>query len=581
MSGLPDPGMLTAAVLIAAGLLAMLRLAVRRRWALLAMQVPLGALLALALLWQPAPAPGQLIVLTQGAGATQIAALRARSPGAHWRRLPGAAAESGVTLSVDLSAALRETAADRVRIVGHGLERRDLALLASRQTRFDPAPWSATAIVALAEQGALTAGQRWRVRGRLQAPYDGLALHLVDPSGRSIARAAPEATGEFELQATSPLAASLDYAIELREGEQVLQRLPYPVQTQAAPSARGLLLAAAPSPETKFLRRWAIDAGLRLDARIGLRPGLALNSGETRPSAAGLADLDLLIVDSRSWRSLGAAQLEIAEAVRHGLGLLLRLETVDDPITLSELRALGLDLAPRGPAPTRVEAASADPPLVPGTALQALPLQVAASAPTVVELNAGLGHAGWTTLGSGRIGASWLLDSYQYVQQGQHAVHASHWSMLWQTLARSRPAAPRWRPAGRAMAGQRIALCGGAGRPSLRDEGGRVLRSVIDPDTGCLGFWPAQPGRWQVIPSEGDGTAHWIDVLPDDAAQTLRIAERRDASRAHAEAFVFRADEQDRPLDPRLLRAALLAAWLLCAGLAWWAERRILLRRAG
>ncbi len=586
MSGLPDPRLLILGLLAAAALLAMLRLARHRRWLLLALQLPLAGLLALTLLWQPAAPPRPLILLTAGSSDAQIDALRGEYATAHWRRLPGAPAVPDAPLSVDVASALRETSPSQIVLLGDGLDREQLATLGALPTRFLPLPWDAPAISALSTPPAPAPGQRWRIDGEVQAARSGLSLHLLDPGGRDIDQSLIDKQGRFALRASSPLAGRLDYAIELREGEQVLQRLPYRLQTQDAPSGRGLLWAAAPSAELKFLRRWALDAGIALDARIGLRPGLAVGQGNDLLRDAALAELDVLIIDQRSWSALGARRAAIIKALRGGLGVLLRLEQADDPATLSALRDLGLGLLIDGEesGPLSLETPALR--LAPGTALHALPLRVEASAAGQLADQDALGQAAWVAVGRGRLGASWLLDSYQYAQQGQAEVHASHWAALWQAVARPRPPSPRWQAVGDTIAGQRLELCGKGEPPILRDAEGRSLSGLRTAAHPCVAYWPAHPGRWEVSDPSAEATRQWIDVLPAQPSTSLQRAERRRASTAHANAFPL-ADSGQSPSamallqanDGRPLKALLLGAWLLLAGLIGWLERRILLSR--
>lgn len=582
MSGLPDPSPLLIALLALAAGLAMLRLARHRRWLLAALQLPLAALLGVALLWQPAERPGLLVLLTEGSSAAQIATQRAVGESASWRRLPGAPAEQDVPLSVDLAAALRETGAGRVVILGHGLNRAELAVLGDRPARFAPPARQGPAIVALSTPPQFTPGQRWRIEGRVEGIQGGHTLHLIDPAGREIDRSLPAADGGFRLQGSSPLVGDLDYAVALREGEQVIQRLPYRLRPRAAGGSRGLLWAAAPSPEIKFLRRWALDAGLELDARIGLRPGLAVRRGNDMLSATALAELDLLIIDARSWNALGNSRAAVIEALRGGLGVLLRLEQASDAGGLAELGELGLVLAPTADelSPTAVASSAAR--LVPGTTLHALPLQATARHLARLDGREDLGQAAWTALGQGRIGASWLLDSYQLVQQGQAEVHASHWAALWQALARPRPAKAGWQLAGEAIAGRRLMLCGDGALPRLRDASGRTLSTARTPGSPCVSFWPPAPGRWQVQVDPEPEAAGWIDVLPEQAASPLQHEARRLATLAHAERHPFAAASATDPaglseLTPPQIQALLLLGWLLLAGLVGWLERRILL----
>ena len=115
------------------------------------------------------------------------------------------------------------------------------------------------------------------------------------------------------------------FAVRVRDrNHAVTETADVPVWVAADPAPRVLLLAGAPGAEVKQLRRWALDAGVDLQASVGAGAGLEL--GETRPhlDPAALGKLDLVIVDERSWLTLGAGErAALIAATREGMGLLL------------------------------------------------------------------------------------------------------------------------------------------------------------------------------------------------------------------------------------------------------------------
>ncbi|GAE52837.1 hypothetical protein XPU_4369, partial [Xanthomonas arboricola pv. pruni str. MAFF 311562] len=97
-----------------------------------------------------------------------------------------------------------------------------------------------------------------------------------------------------------------------------------PVLIAAVPSARVLLLAGAPQPELKYLRRWANDAGMQVRSQIAVGPGVQLGEGAAL-DAASLDVLDLLVIDQRRLVALGNAQRQgVRAAIGRGLGVLVR-----------------------------------------------------------------------------------------------------------------------------------------------------------------------------------------------------------------------------------------------------------------
>lgn len=571
MTGLPDLQPWLIAVLALATAVAAIRLALLRRWRLLVLQPLLIGLLAFALLWRPEPTPQPLGLLTPGASLEQVADLRREHPEFAWLSLPGAVSSEGVGTAIDLAAALRQQSASALLVVGYGLDAEQLARLGSTPMQFVPGPWNSAAIVELAVPASATPGQRWEVRGRIQNPDDRFELHLIDPSGASIDQTAAATDGRFSLIATAPLSGAFVYAIELRHAEGMQQRLPFEMRVSQASPMRGLLLAAAPSPELKFLRRWAEDAGLDLDSRIGVAPGLSLRKGNPQLNPAVLAELDLLLLDERSWSELSVQKAAVVEAVRGGLGLLIRLSEPPSKATLQDWQALGLKVSIEGEVPVEVELGDTGPRLRPGTHLHAWPIAI-----TDAQHFSGpaLEHSAWIALGQGRIGITELTDTYQFAQQGQADVHASLWAGLWQQLARPADVPANWQLIGRATAERRLTLCGGAGTPSLTGPKGERLIGLRDHDfPRCVAFWPRSAGRWQI--EQEDTEPQLINVFEASAFESLERAERRTATQAYAATHAWQAEPVSYS-NPQLLRALLLGTWLLLAGLVWWSERRVI-----
>ncbi|MGO4780014.1 hypothetical protein AB4084_31535, partial [Lysobacter sp. 2RAB21] len=124
--------------------------------------------------------------------------------------------------------------------------------------------------------------------------------------------------------------------------QQVIEQVDVPVAIEARPAPKLLLLAGAPGPELKYLRRWAADAGLKPHTQISVGAGLQLGDAPLSLNAATLAGFDLLVLDERAWESLGETQRNaVIAAARGGLGVLLRVGGPLSPRTRAQLRELG------------------------------------------------------------------------------------------------------------------------------------------------------------------------------------------------------------------------------------------------
>ncbi|MBD8525364.1 hypothetical protein [Pseudomarimonas arenosa] len=572
MSGVPDPTLAVLLTLAAAALVAMARLGKQRRWALLCAQPILLAGLAGVVLWQPSNTPLPFGLITKGATAEHVVALQSRFPELEWLALPDALPWPNAQPVPDLGAALRKQPAALV-LAGDGLSSDQLALLAGLPLQFEPVNPTAPGIVKLSAPRTVSVGQRWTVRGRVQPTRSGLNLHLVDPAGNDLDQTAVDEAGEFQLVGSTPLASPLRYTVELRDEERMVQSLPLPLQAHIPSQMRMLLIAATPSPELKFLRRWATDAGIQLDAQIGVAPSLALRRGQPALSPASLAELDLVLIDDRSWQQVGQQRELIVEAVRNGLGLLLRVTEPASPARLQTWQQLGLSIESTGEAPIEVQPLFLVPRLASGTALHAWPLRAVDAHP--LRDDAALGHSTWNALGRGRVGLTWLNDTFQYVQQAHPEVHASHWAALLHELARSASSEPRWRALTTPLVKQRATLCGGDRPPTLIGPDGERIETLRDANTGCVGFWPSRPGLWQIESSAGQPEPQWIDVFESEQLAPLLAAQRREATEAYAKAAPWNGDYTPG-ISTDLQHTLLLAAWAALAMLVWLWERRLI-----
>ncbi|WP_223121568.1 hypothetical protein, partial [Pseudomonas viridiflava] len=87
-------------------------------------------------------------------------------------------------------------------------------------------------------------------------------VELLDPAGQVVDTAVANATGQVHLRGLARAAGQVLFALRLRDAAGAERsRVQVPVLITAVPSARVLLLAGAPQPDLKYLRRWASDAG--------------------------------------------------------------------------------------------------------------------------------------------------------------------------------------------------------------------------------------------------------------------------------------------------------------------------------
>lgn len=350
----------------------------------------------------------------------------------------------------------------------------------------------------------------------------------------------------------------------------------------------------------KYLRRWAADAGIRVQVQADTGAGVSVGDGAVTLDAASLARSDLLLLDERSLAALSAVQLTaVRQALREGLGVLVRSAGAPSASARQRLQDLGLPVqgdgsshalelpgdgdsavlaARRGPLaagtlPTGYgEEADRSSHNAPLPALEALALQ-APDSTALLQDGTGKAVGGWRAVGKGRIGLLPLTDSWRWVLAGRDDRHGELWSGVVATLARAQGSADvLWSPQPIGWAGERQALCGvqaplqafnarGEGLPLIVDGAASTLR--------CAGWWPIEAG-WQRL-QYGDSTV-WRYVFDPKDAPTLHRQAMIDATTQVLADATAASTPATQPVAGS--RWPWWLAFVLCASLLWWLERR-------
>lgn len=579
------PELFTAGVLALAAVLACTRLLhghLRRdrsqptpRWRLpllLAAQPLLAALLLFGLFPPTRPIDaGVMTVYT--AGANTVAA----DAGTLRIALPEAPANTGAESAPDLATALRRHPGVRgLRIVGGGLDVRDIEAARGLPLRFQAASRPG-GIIDLQAPATVAPGNAFTVSGQVRG-VDAGTMELLDPAARILARTAFSKDGGFVLQGAARSVGTASFQLRLRDATgQLREHLPLPLQVIAPAAPRLLVLAGGPDPELKYLRRWALDAGLDLHTRVSVGAGLVLGDAPLARDAATLHRFDAVLLDTRSLQALSADELRtLTAAIREGLGVLLRVDGPLSPLARTRLRSWGynVDAGTRSTAmqlPAGSSQATGDAAL-PGLNRTVLAVQAADALPMLRDAQS-KPLAWWRPLGRGRVGLVALLDSYRLPLAGQADVHGRLWSGLLAGIVRPAGAVAPAPPAGPFWAGERAVLCGVDEDAAVIAPDGNRISLAVDPATGtrrCAAFWPRLQG-WHQLPARAGQTA--FAVLPADAGLAWQAQRRFDATLALA----AQAPAQSISSAKTVQRGAAwpwLAAWLALATLVWWLERR-------
>ncbi len=353
--------------------------------------------------------------------------------------------------------------------------------------------------------------------------------------------------------------------------DQVLGEHALHIEVLPPRALKTLLLAAAPGPETRALRRWAVDAGLDFDSRIQFAPGLVQGGRSLPPSAEELESLDLLIIEERAWTALGpAGRGAVLAAVDEGLGLLLRLSALPNPAVLAELHEAGFTIQ-RQNGETTAQAALASAP----TRLRRLPISVESpQSVRALEDHEGAPLGRWRARGLGRFGLLWLTDSYRLQAAGHGDAYAALWSDFSAALARAPEAAPPTLslrlPQGQtqAWAGERIEVCGLNEAAQLLSPTGEGQWLASPDSRGCSAALASAPGDYSVGVEGAEGLRFTVlDPMRQPALRAFDL---------HARTLALLS-------TPPAEEAAVVSApgsflpWLLALlgtlGLLWWLER--------
>jgi hypothetical protein len=519
---------------------------------------------------------GRLVVLTAGASAVDET-----RTGDVIVALPEASASSAERFP-DLATALRRHPEVRdIEVRGAGLTARDRPAV-DRAVAFEP-PAPPIGLTRLVAPASTTPGAPFAVSGAVGALAAG-TVELADPSGAVIDRASVTSGSAFALRGAARASGLALFELRLKDAQgRPVERIDIPLEARDAPPPRVIVMAGAPGPEPRFLRRWAEGAGIDLSVRLALGAGVDLTARPTPLSSAALSETDLLVIDERRWDMLGAGErAAVRSAVASGMGLLLRPTGPLADATRRDWASLGASLTggetlrpltmDDDDAPD-AEGGPSNEPVDTTPELSRRDFVPTGSQATVLIADAdGNPLATWALYGEGRVGVWVVANSYALILTSQEDRYGAMWSRMISALARPE-GKPRVHLQALARAGERAGLCGvEAGDVVLGPDGSRT-RLVIDVRAGperCAGFWPQRAGWHAVMASETERGV--IYVHPADATPSLIAEETRQAmlDLETVPGGQSAADSVRRSGSPLPWFLALL----LTLATLWWLERR-------
>ncbi|MDB5421903.1 MAG: hypothetical protein JWR59_1850, partial [Brevundimonas sp.] len=448
-------------------------------------------------------------------------------------------------------------------------------------------------LIALAAPPRVAPGADFQAGGQVSG-VAGASVDLVDPAGRVTDTQKVAAGGRFIVTGTVRSQGLASFTVRLRFGGRTLEEAALPVRVESNAAPRVLILAGAPGPEVKYLRRWATDAGFAVTTQVSAGGGVALGDAPISINSESLRRFDIAIIDDRSWAALGGERSAVLAAVRDGMGLILRSSGGADEAGRGQWRSLGFAVSGGGETapialPPSAEAAiartrrgipPAGAPLDLNTGDEVLPeigrLAVTLGGEGTVPLlrdAGGSALSAWRASGRGRIAVFTGVDSFGLTLVGRSDLYGDWWGGMLSAVARPAPGAS---PAfdGPAWVGDRISLCALAADPRVEAPTGQITRLQPDPAAqGCAGFWPNESG-WHSLRAktpEGAEQVWAFYVHPADKLAAVRATRDRDATLmlTGAKPSGPQAFGPEAPGSPW----PWLAAWLVVTSGLWWLER--------
>ena len=471
----------------------------------------------------------------------------------------------------DLATALRRyPGVSQLHIIGNGLGPRDLEAARGLSIDFTPAPLP-KALVQLSLPNDISSGARWSLQGRVHQ-IKNARIELLDPANAVVASADIDAEGYFSLADTARSPGLVMYQLRiLDERKKIVENIRLPLLVEQSQALKMLSLSGGPNPELKYLRRWALDAGVELQSQITLSAGVQMNSSAIAINAQSLRSVDLLMLDERAWASMNRSSKQaLIDALRSGMGVLLRISGPLSAADRNDLRALGFAVADANIVQGIHLANSGDKKSKP--TLTRRPLQVASSdGVTMLRDDSGNPLAVWRAEGRGRIGLVWLTDTYKLVLGDQSSLHGQIWRDAVATLARVRPGNTPYLRGQNTRMNDRSVLCNISGKAFIREPDKKI--TSLMPETqglnkNCAAFWPRISG-WHVLVTDSQELP--FHVRGNDEAPGLKANDMREAtlllmSKSVTEKNVARIPVPGSPWP-------WFYAWLFFTALLWWLER--------
>jgi hypothetical protein len=325
---------------------------------------------------------------------------------------------------------------NHLKVYGYGLNTAELGQLKTYQYDFHPAasPAGISSIswpAGLKESDALT----------LQGTYNNISATpvklLLEGLGSRLDSVVIKAAGKipFTLQAQPKQLGKAVYQLSVVKERDTLEKEEIPFQVRTMEKTKILVLSSFPDFEYKFLKNWLFENNYQVIFRTRISKDKfsedqlnmqALNSSVLTLSL--LQQFDLVIADDEELASLSpGATAVLRTAIGNGLGLLIRLNTLTSISSLARSfkTYAATDSSAHSFSPVLAEG---EKPLKPLLITQAFYIQEAQNAELLVKNPSGKSVLSTLAYGNGKITATALASTYNWMLTGQKNDYARFWS---------------------------------------------------------------------------------------------------------------------------------------------------------
>ena len=326
-------------------------------------------------------------------------------------------------------------------VYGYGLPEQTLNELDDKVVYFKPAE-TPDGIVFCNWARILPASEVLRVQGTYNNTKDAPVRLLLEGLGTKMDSLIIPAKQQltFDLTAQPRQTGRAIYRLLAMQGDKEIGSSDIPFEVIERPTVKVLVLAASPDFEFKFLRNWLHDHNYPAFFRTRISKDkfsteqVNLESTESANiTAATFKKYDLVIADDEELADLGALNGALQQELNNGLGLLIR---------LSEAKALSNFSQTFKLSATQDSITTTVIPVLEAEKLKPVPIdqplyigQKSTQLPLVADTRGRI-LASTALRGNGRVTATTLPATYNWVLNASAADYASYWSALINNTAR-------------------------------------------------------------------------------------------------------------------------------------------------